>query len=119
MRWRDEEDPRVAAAPPSALRRWLVLGAGGAGKTRLAVELGRVLELPVIHLDRHYWGPGWVEPSHAEFDETVVRLASGLAWTIDGNYSRTLHLRSRTRCPYGAIFRSRKYDAPRTPEQGP
>jgi adenylate kinase family enzyme len=75
------------------MKRCLVLGAGGAGKTTLALELGRVLDLPVIHLDRHYWRPGWVEPSHAEFDETVVRLVSGPAWIMDGNYSRTLDLR--------------------------
>jgi adenylate kinase family enzyme len=39
----------------------LVLGTGGAGKSRLSREMAEILNLPIIHLDRHYWNPGWVE----------------------------------------------------------
>jgi adenylate kinase family enzyme len=71
----------------------LLLGAGGAGKTTLAVELSDVLGLPIIHLDRHYWKPGWTEPSHDGWDQRVRELAQEDEWIMDGNYSRTLHLR--------------------------
>jgi adenylate kinase family enzyme len=74
-------------------KRWLLLGPGGAGKTTLAGELSKALGLPVIYLDRHYWKPGWVEPTHAEWDQHVTELAGGDEWIMDGNYSRTLHLR--------------------------
>lgn len=74
-------------------RRWLVLGAGGAGKTTLALELSRILKLPIIHLDRHFWRPGWVEPSDEEWDQQVAELSRGDAWVMDGNYSRTLEPR--------------------------
>jgi adenylate kinase family enzyme len=73
-----------------SVRRWLVLGAGGAGKTTLALKLGRILRLPIIHLDRHFWQPGWVEPSDEAWDRNVAELSRGEAWVIDGNYSRTL-----------------------------
>lgn len=81
--------------PPRAVhfRRWVVLGAGGAGKTTFALELGRLLELSVIHLDRHFWRPGWVEPSDEEWDQQVAELSRGEAWIMDGNYSRTLETR--------------------------
>lgn len=59
----------------------------------MARELGHTLELPVIHLDREYWRPGWTEPSSHEFERTVSELAQGDEWVMDGNYSRTLHLR--------------------------
>ncbi|MFI6132271.1 hypothetical protein [Micromonospora sp. NPDC051141] len=42
------------------MRRILVVGSSGAGKSTVAGELARRLDLPLIHLDRHYWRPGWV-----------------------------------------------------------
>jgi hypothetical protein len=35
------------------VKRIAVIGAGGAGKTRLARALGQALDLPVVHLDAH------------------------------------------------------------------
>ena len=40
----------------------LVVGPGGAGKSTFARRLGERTGLPVIHLDEHYWRPGW-EPT--------------------------------------------------------
>ena len=71
-------------------RRWLVLGASGGGKSTFAVELGRILDLPVVHLDRHYWRPGWVEPPSEEWDRQLLALTQDDEWVMDGNYSRTL-----------------------------
>lgn len=78
---------------PGDLTRWLILGPGGAGKTRLALELSRVLDLPLIHLDRHYWKPGWLPSADEEWAQRVSELAASDAWVMDGNYSGTLHLR--------------------------
>lgn len=35
------------------IKRFVIVGSGGAGKSTLA--LGETLDLPVIHLDKHYW----------------------------------------------------------------
>lgn len=75
------------------LRRWLVVGAGGAGKTTFSLELARILDLPLIHLDRHFWRPGWVQPPDPVWDEQVAALSGGDAWVMDGHYSRTLEAR--------------------------
>jgi adenylate kinase family enzyme len=75
------------------MRRVLVIGSGGAGKSTFARRLGARLGLPVIHLDANYWNPGWVETPKDEWRRKVERLVEGNAWVMDGNYSGTLDVR--------------------------
>ena len=75
------------------MKRVAVIGAGGAGKTRLARALGAALDLPVVHLDAHYYGPGWRPLSPIEWAERQRLLAAADRWVIDGNYAGTLPLR--------------------------
>ena len=62
----------------------MVIGAGGAGKTTLACTLGRVLDLPVVHLDAHYFGPGWRPLPPAEWETRQGQLLSGRRWWAGG-----------------------------------
>ena len=55
--------------------------------------MARALDLPLIHLDRFYWKPGWIEPPAEEWNQMVMSLVARDAWIMDGNYSRTLSLR--------------------------
>jgi adenylate kinase family enzyme len=71
----------------------LLIGNSGSGKTKLAEELAALTGLPLVHLDREYWRPGWREPTPEEWEDQVRELVSGDAWILDGNYSRTLDLR--------------------------
>jgi adenylate kinase family enzyme len=75
------------------MRRILVWGAPGTGKSTLARAIGARLGLPVIHLDAEYWRPGWVAPAQEEWLAQVTALAARDAWVMDGNYSATWHLR--------------------------
>lgn len=70
-----------------------MIGCAGSGKSTLARALSTKLGLPLVHLDREYWGTGWVEPSRDEWAERVRALCAADEWVIDGNYSRTLELR--------------------------
>jgi adenylate kinase family enzyme len=72
------------------MRRVVIVGPGGAGKTTLADELGRRTGLPVVHLDHHFWHPGWVETPRDEWRAVQQELFSGDEWIADGNYSATL-----------------------------
>lgn len=74
-------------------RRVLVLGNAGSGKSTLARRIGAGLGLDVVHLDALYWRPGWVEPTRAEWADTVAGAISGDAWVMDGNYSGTVDAR--------------------------
>jgi adenylate kinase family enzyme len=75
------------------MRKILVIGSGGAGKSTFARQLGRALQLEVIHLDSIYWSPGWVEMPKPEWRRTVEALTARESWVMDGNYSGTLELR--------------------------
>jgi adenylate kinase family enzyme len=37
------------------VKRVVVLGRGGAGKSTVAVQLGMLTGLPVMELDKHFW----------------------------------------------------------------
>jgi adenylate kinase family enzyme len=74
-------------------RRVLVIGMAGSGKSTFSRALSATTGLPVIHLDVHYWQPGWVEPSEEAWRETQRSLLAGDAWIADGNDEDTLALR--------------------------
>jgi len=72
------------------MKRVLVIGPGGSGKSTFARRLGQVLGIEVKHLDRFYWRAGWTKPSNEEWLKTVDELTSGDSWIIDGNFGGTL-----------------------------
>ena len=49
--------------------------------------------MPLIHLDRLFWRPGWVHCSREEFDTLLLKELEKESWIIDGNYSRTIEMR--------------------------
>lgn len=72
------------------MERILIIGCGGAGKSTLARQLGEKLDIPVVHLDKIFWKPGWVECSDEEFDELLERELKKPKWIMDGNFNRTI-----------------------------
>lgn len=72
------------------MERILIIGCGGAGKSTLARQLGEKLELPVVHLDKLFWKPGWVEESSEEFDRKLAIELEKTRWIMDGNFNRTM-----------------------------
>lgn len=69
------------------MRRIIVVGSQGSGKTRLALKLGQKLDLPVVHLDVLYWRPGWKPSDKASFRSRVAEAIAGDAWVVDGSFS--------------------------------
>lgn len=74
-------------------KRIVVTGLPGAGKSTFSRALSTKTGIPVIHLDLHFWKPGWAEPSEEEWRDTQRTLLASEEWIADGNYHETLDLR--------------------------
>jgi adenylate kinase family enzyme len=68
------------------MRRVVILGNSGTGKSTFARKLGERLGLPVIHLDVLYYGPAWAAGDPAAFRERVAQATTEAAWIVDGAF---------------------------------
>lgn len=75
------------------MERVVIIGCGGAGKSTLARQLGQMLQIPVVHLDKLFWRPGWVQVSKEEFDRLHRQELAKERWIMDGNFDRTMEER--------------------------
>ncbi len=72
------------------MERIVIIGCGGAGKSTLASQLGKKLGIPVVHLDKLFWRPGWAHISQQELEALLHQVCEKPQWILDGNYGRTL-----------------------------
>jgi adenylate kinase family enzyme len=72
------------------VKRVLVTGPTGAGKSQLAGKLGALLEIPVLHLDTLFWKPGWVATPPDEWEALQRRELAEEAWVADAQYDDML-----------------------------
>lgn len=77
----------------SDMKRIIIIGCGGSGKSTLARQLGEKTGLPVVHLDKLFWHPGWVESTKEEIDGKIRQVMEEPRWIMDGNYNRTMSMR--------------------------
>ena len=69
--------------------RIMICGPSNAGKSTLAVALGRKLDVEAFHLDlfRHLPDTDWVQRSDEEFAALHDAAIGKERWVMDGNYS--------------------------------
>lgn len=71
-----------------SLRRVIVAGTSGSGKTTFAAALSRQLDCPHIEVDRLFWRPGWTATPDEELFPLISAQVAGERWVFDGNYGR-------------------------------
>lgn len=75
------------------MKRVIVIGCPGSGKSTFARALREASGLPLYHLDMMYWNG---DATRVEHDVFLARLKDALAgdeWIIDGNYNSTMEMR--------------------------
>jgi len=110
------------------MKKILVIGSSGAGKSTFAKRLHEATGIELIHLDQLHWKPNWVEPSKDEWRGIVTNVIKRESWIMDGNFSGTMEIRieagdtvifldlPRTVCIWRILKRVAKYRKTNRPD---
>ncbi|MDC1175487.1 hypothetical protein OAT67_08815 [Bacteriovoracaceae bacterium] len=74
------------------MKKIIILGTTGSGKSTFAKKLSLQLGIPNIQLDLLFWKENWTYCDDPEFFSKIENATQGDTWIVDGNYSRTRHL---------------------------
>lgn len=72
------------------IRRIIVRGTSGAGKTTLARELSERLDLKYVEMDALHHLPNWQERPTDQLQGLIDDVVQEENWVIDGNYASVL-----------------------------
>ena len=75
------------------MKKVLILGCPGAGKSTFARKLRDKTGLPLYYLDMIWHKPDRTTITKQEFDAKLSEIIKHEEWIIDGNYGRTLEMR--------------------------
>ncbi len=110
------------------MKKILVIGSGGAGKSTFSRRLGELTGIEVFHLDKLHWKPNWVEPPKDEWQRIIENLIEKDEWILDGNFGGTIERRlekcdtailldlPRTVCLYRVLKRRLKFHGTNRPD---
>lgn len=75
------------------MKKIIVIGCPGSGKSTFARRLSETLNIPLVHLDLLNWNADKTVVENAVFLERLEKALKGDSWIIDGNYGGTLEMR--------------------------
>ncbi len=74
-------------------KKFALIGLPGSGKSTFASKLGRILGIPVHHLDRHMFEPDGKKKDKQEFIEIQKAMLDEEAWVVEGCSFSTFEMR--------------------------
>lgn len=75
------------------MKKVIVIGCPGSGKTTFAEKLNKITGLPLYYLDAVWHKPDKTHIPREEFDQRIAEIFTTPEWIIDGNYGRTIEMR--------------------------
>jgi len=73
------------------MKRVMVIGCSGAGKSTFSKRLHSITKIEVIHLDQYYWKPNWVESNTEEWTKTAEALIQKEEWIMAERWTYALN----------------------------
>jgi len=74
-------------------KKFALIGLPGSGKSTFASKLGKILDIPVHHLDRHMFEPDGKKKDKQEFIEIQQAMLNEEAWVVEGCSFSTFEMR--------------------------
>ena len=75
------------------MKKVIVIGCPGSGKTTFAEKLNKITDIPLYYLDAIWHKPDKTHISREDFDKSISEIFAQPEWIIDGNYNRTMEMR--------------------------
>lgn len=75
------------------MKKVIVIGCPGSGKTTFAEKLNKSTGIPLYYLDAIWHKPDKTHIPREDFDKRIREIFREDRWIIDGNYKRTIEMR--------------------------
>lgn len=75
------------------MKKIIVIGCPGSGKSTFSRTLHKMTGIPLFHLDMMYWNSDRTTVDKSIFRERLSNAIQKDEWIIDGNYGSTIELR--------------------------
>lgn len=68
------------------MKRIMIIGGNGSGKTTFARQLSKKLDIPLIFIDKIFWTDNWQRADEATANSILKEEMQRPEWIIDGNH---------------------------------
>lgn len=70
-----------------------IIGTAGSGKSFFSKRVAQKLNIPCVEIEALAWKSNWTEATNDELFSKLKTLLSSEEWVLDGNYSKTRHIK--------------------------
>lgn len=75
------------------MKKVIVIGCPGSGKSTFSKALHKITDIPLFHLDMIFWNADKTTVEKTVFLDRLLKIVQNDEWIIDGNYASTMELR--------------------------